>query len=222
MKHIIFIIILAIIGVLFFTLGKKDAVAPLGDIQTGEEVSELENTMPSTAVADGVYLVDTDMSSVVWSGKKTLVTNWIDSGNIKMKSGTFTVTDGTISEGSVVFDMNSIVAMKTGAGGGEDKLSTHLKSGDFFDVVKFPTATFTMKQADATSITGDMTIHGITKEITVPVSMMMHNDVTMIAGKTSLDRALFDIKFGSSSFFNDLKDNVIDDLFTLDFIIVAK
>jgi polyisoprenoid-binding protein YceI len=50
----------------------------------------------------------------------------------------------------------------------------HLKSADFFDVEKFPTITFKStkivpKGSDAYDVTGDFTMHGVTKSITVPV-----------------------------------------------------
>jgi polyisoprenoid-binding protein YceI len=51
---------------------------------------------------------------------------------------------------------------------------THLKSADFFDVEKFPTITFISKKvskngADDYAVTGDLTIHGVTKEVVLDV-----------------------------------------------------
>ena len=50
----------------------------------------------------------------------------------------------------------------------------HLKSADFFDVEKFPSLTFKSKSvksagSDALSVTGDLTIHGVTKEVVLEV-----------------------------------------------------
>ncbi|HET7436094.1 MAG TPA: YceI family protein [Thermoanaerobaculia bacterium] len=50
----------------------------------------------------------------------------------------------------------------------------HLRSGDFFDVEKFPTITFKSKKITAAgkdqyNVVGDFTMHGVTKEITIPV-----------------------------------------------------
>ncbi|HEX6900963.1 MAG TPA: YceI family protein [Thermoanaerobaculia bacterium] len=53
----------------------------------------------------------------------------------------------------------------------------HLRSPDFFDVQKFPTLTFTStkvvpKGSNMLDVTGNMTMHGVTKQITIPVEVM--------------------------------------------------
>ena len=55
-----------------------------------------------------------------------------------------------------------------------DKLTGHLKSPDFFDVAKFPTITFKSKSiaaagAGKAKVTGDLTLHGVTKEVVLEV-----------------------------------------------------
>ena len=57
---------------------------------------------------------------------------------------------------------------------GQPDLEKHLRSNDFFDVKQFPTMTFVSKafakKADGQyDVTGDLSIHGVTKTITVPV-----------------------------------------------------
>jgi polyisoprenoid-binding protein YceI len=55
----------------------------------------------------------------------------------------------------------------------EDKRDAHLKSADFLDVEKFPAITFTSKRierdGDGYKVTGDITIHGVTKEVELEV-----------------------------------------------------
>ncbi len=58
----------------------------------------------------------------------------------------------------------------------EDKRDTHLKSADFFDVERFPTLTFKSTSvekvsADEISITGDLTLHGVTKSVKLAVEL---------------------------------------------------
>ena len=58
----------------------------------------------------------------------------------------------------------------------EPKRDTHLRSPDFFDVQKFPTLTFKSKRVDKAkekghlTLVGDLTIHGVTKEVTFDVT----------------------------------------------------
>ncbi|HEY0249962.1 MAG TPA: YceI family protein [Kofleriaceae bacterium] len=55
----------------------------------------------------------------------------------------------------------------------EEKRDAHLKSADFFDTEKFPKITFVSKSVkktdDGFAATGDLTMHGVTKEVTLEV-----------------------------------------------------
>jgi polyisoprenoid-binding protein YceI len=60
---------------------------------------------------------------------------------------------------------------------GNTNRDTHLRSADFFEVEKFPTITFKStsvapKSATAFDVTGDLTMHGVTKRITLPVTFL--------------------------------------------------
>lgn len=56
---------------------------------------------------------------------------------------------------------------------GEPKRDEHLKSADFFDLAKYPTITFRSKSARKTAsglaVTGDLTMHGVTREVVLNV-----------------------------------------------------
>ncbi len=62
----------------------------------------------------------------------------------------------------------------TGIDTQEPKRDAHLRSSDFFDVAKFPTATFKSKRAEAAGaarvrVIGDLTMHGVTREVVLQV-----------------------------------------------------
>ena len=60
---------------------------------------------------------------------------------------------------------------------GNENRDQHLRSPDFFDAAKFPAITFkstsvTPKSANEFDVTGDLTMHGVTKRVTLPVSFL--------------------------------------------------
>jgi polyisoprenoid-binding protein YceI len=80
------------------------------------------------------------------------------------------------------------------------KLTPHLKSPDFFDAKKYPTATFVSKEIKAEKkgddthlITGDLTLHGTTKSVSIPAKVTTTDDAVTIDGKFTIDRMDFGI-----------------------------
>ena len=101
--------------------------------------------------------------------------------------------------------------------GYNQKLVGHLKSDDFFGVEKYPTSSFEITSATKFSngkatVSGKLSIKGKTENISFDV---VKNGSAYIA-KVDVDRSKFDVRYGSDSFFDNLGDKVIDDIFTLD------
>ncbi len=220
----IFIILVALVVVGFLVL-RKPATAPTTEDQMVD--TNLSNINTKDESVDGSKEFDASASSATWTGSKKLIATWIDKGTIKIKSGNALFDKGALVGGLVVFDMNSIQATTTGAGGGQDKLSENLKSDDFFSAEKFPEAKFVITSAtheagDTYMLTGDLTIKGKTLPTTFPVEVVTTNGKVTIMGSATIDRTLYDVRFGSDKFFPDLGDNVINDEFTLEFKAVTK
>lgn len=96
------------------------------------------------------------------------------------------------------------------------KLEGHLKSDDFFDVEKFPTASLVFTKVNATGknsykVTGNITIKGHTEAITLDLSVYGNKATASL----KIDRTKFDVRYGSTSFFDGLKDKAIYDDFDL-------
>ena len=79
------------------------------------------------------------------------------------------------------------------------------------------TSTTEFKDGKA-KITGDLTIKGKTESMSFDV-VRNGNDYST---KIDVDRSKFDVRYGSDSFFDNLGDKVIADIFTLDIKLVVK
>ena len=100
----------------------------------------------------------------------------------------------------------------------EEKRDGHLKSPDFFDVAKYPTLTFKSKKVvpgtgGAFQIVGDLTMHGVTKEVTLDVASVskvikgMRGESRVAASATAkINRQDFGVKWNANlvSVANDL------------------
>lgn len=164
--------------------------------------------------------VDTNQSSIEWHGKKI---GGKHDGHIQLKNGAFELEDEQIVSGNFVVDMTSITNSDLKDEGSRGKLVNHLKSDDFFGVETYPTASFEVFQSTEfidgkATLTGDITIKGKTERITFEVERA-GNEFT--AG-LQIDRSKFDVRYGSKSFFNDLGNRAIDNVFTLNIKLVVK
>lgn len=96
-----------------------------------------------------------------------LMISWVR-GEFQKVSGTFSYDAKNIGATTInaTIDAASINTR-------EEKRDAHLKSPDFFDVAKFPTLTFKSKKTEGTvgklKVTGDLTMHGVTKEVVLDV-----------------------------------------------------
>lgn len=166
--------------------------------------------------------VDTKASKVYWTAKKVTGEH---TGYVAIQNGNVLLKDGVISDASVTMDMNTIECTDM-QGEWKDKLVGHLKSEDFFSVEKNPTASFDVKSVKKSGVqnvvTGDLTIKGITHEVSFPVEVKHADNTFTASGTAKLDRTKWDIRYRSGKFFTDLGDNLIYDEFEIRFELVAK
>jgi polyisoprenoid-binding protein YceI len=110
----------------------------------------------------GSWTIDASHSSIHFIARHMVITKV--RGAFKSFRGEIDLdeADMTQSKVDVTIDATSIDTS-------EPKRDAHLKSADFFDVETFPTVTFRSrsiaKKGDAFEVTGDLTIHGVTKEV---------------------------------------------------------
>lgn len=156
--------------------------------------------------------IKTDKSSVTWKGYKVTGSHY---GTVDIESGFLTFDNGKLTGGEFVVDMTTIVTNDL-EGEYKGKLEGHLKSDDFFGVEKHPTAKMTFTKVKSTGknsyqVTGDLTI----KDITAPVTFDLSVYGNKATANVKIDRTVYDIRYGSTSFFDDLQDKAIYDEFDL-------
>lgn len=165
------------------------------------------------------FTVNVENSNLNWKGYKPTGTH---NGTIKLLSGNVAMENNKIIGGNFVADMSTIVDAD-----GSAKLEGHLKSEDFFEIAVYPTSKFEITEienkGEKIQVTGNMTIKGITKQITFPASLIVGNDdMTLTSDTFQINRADFNVKFKSKTFFNDLKDKFVNDEFDFQVTIIAN
>lgn len=126
--------------------------------------------VPAAQAAPVTFTVDGGHSNVQFTVRHMVVTNV--TGSFNQFDGTV-VMDAEKPEASSVDFTIQVGSVDTG----NENRDKHLKSADFFDAEKFPTITFKSTAAKKLSaeeweVTGDLTMRGVTKSVTLPVSFL--------------------------------------------------
>jgi polyisoprenoid-binding protein YceI len=166
----------------------------------------------TTPPADEKVPVKTGESKVTWKAYKVTGSH---TGTVALKEGALIFNEGTLTGGEFAVDMTTLVATDL-EGEYKEKLEGHLKSDDFFGVNENPTSNLVFKEVNASGknsykVTGDLTIKGITKAITFDVSIYGNKATATM----KIDRAQYNVRYGSGSFFENLGDKTIYDEFDL-------
>lgn len=159
------------------------------------------------------YTVDTNQSRLEWKGRKVTGSH---NGILMIKSGELVVTDGLLTGGNFEMDMTTIRVLDLSNRNMNEKLLNHLKSDDFFSIEEFPTSTFMITSAtpgdsNTYSITGDLSIKGTTAPVTFDATVDIDDGTATATATIKYDRTVYDIQYGSGSFFSNLGDNMIND-----------
>ncbi len=151
-------------------------------------------------------------SDVHWWGYKLAKTEASShDGTVNVKSGSVVLKGNQLVGGTFVLDMKSINATDL-QGEHQQKLNGHLKNGDFFEVDKFPTATFNITSvkngANGKSVvSGTLTAKGKTIAVSFPATISVNKGaVEFTSDKFSIDRQKWGIAYHST-----MKDVVIKD-----------
>jgi polyisoprenoid-binding protein YceI len=177
------------------------------DKTTNASVSEAVEVAAAPA-AEGVKYAFTSNSEIHFTGSKVTGSH---NGGFKKFTGNFTVANNALAGTGqkIVIAMDSLWS-------DDDKLTGHLKSGDFFNVEKFPESSFELTGLKAASegnyqVSGNLTIMGNSKNITFPATASVTDGKAKINAKFDINRKDFGIVYAGKA--DDLiRDEVVIEL----------
>ena len=205
-----------------FALAACESAPKSDDAKTGD-AQKVDESKANEAQS---LKVDLASSSVTWVGTKPTGKH---NGTFNLSDGALSVKGNEVVGGKFTIDINTLKVLDIPA---EDesngKLTKHLKSPDFFDVEKFPTATFEVVsveafKADATkneekdkeyvlenpthTITGNLTLKGVSKSITFPAIVKVDDGKVDAEAKFNINRNDWGMEYGTDE--AKLKDKFI-------------
>ena len=154
------------------------------------------------------FEVDGQRSKVTFIGTKNEGSH---TGGFQELTGQMSVegNDPTTLAASVVINVDSMYS-------DDDKLTAHLKSPDFFEVKRYPQAKFVSTAVAKTptgyNLTGNLTMHGVTRRLTVPADITVTAEGVQLSTKFKINRHDWKISYGKG---------VVHDAVALDIQLVA-
>lgn len=184
-------------------VGCEDPSKGKSKATTGEAVS----TSSQSAVATGAtakYTFDQSASKVSWTGSKVTGKH---EGGFSRFTGNVDLVDGAPEKSKVTVDIEAD-SLTTDT----EKLTGHLKSPDFFDTKANPKATFVSteikkggEKGASHTVTGNLTIKGITKSVTFPATINVAGDNASVDAEFAINRRDFSLNYAGMP--NDLIRN---------------
>ncbi|MEO8406206.1 MAG: YceI family protein [Chitinophagaceae bacterium] len=170
------------------------------------------------------FQIQQSSSTVNWTGKKVL---GLHTGTINVANGFIEITDNLIRSGEIQIDMTSIVITDINDKKTNDDFLAHLKNDDFFSVYKFNIAKLVISgsekiQDSKMKVHGMLTIKDISHPVSFIASLEIFTDFLHSLGEIVIDRTLYNIRYGSGKFLQNLGDTLIYDDFVLQFKLIAQ
>jgi len=176
--------------------------------------SEPAKPASPTSAAGEKYVITPQNSKIEFTASKVTGHH---NGSFEKFNGEIQHVDNDPTKGrvTITIDMSSV---KTDT----PKLTEHLKTPDFFDVAKFPQAQFVSteikpggERGASHTITGNLTMHGITKAVSFPATIAVTPDTATVDSNFAINRKDFGINFAGAT------DDLIRDEVVLKFTIRA-
>lgn len=181
------------------------------------EVSSAQEKAQASEMA-AEYSVDLNNSKVTWIGSKPAGRH---NGSIKLESGRIHVEQGVVTAGEFVMDLNTVNAEDEAMDASKnERLTKHLKSADFFDVEKYPTARFEIVNIEPVStsanegsafklegathmVTGNLAMKDSVKAVTFPAIIQVSDSGVNAEAAFTINRTDWGMYYKSDKSFGD-------------------
>lgn len=202
MRRYLTIVIFVLIALLTFGCANPAANKPKATVANAEP--EKDTTKPAAAER---LVISPENSKVEFVAAKVTRSH---NGSFKQFSGAIDLVNNSVESSRVAIEIETGSVVTD-----EDQLTGHLKTADFFDVAKYPKATFTSTKIEPTNaggathnVTGNFELHGIKKSITFPATIRVVPDSVSVNAEFSINRKDFGIVYAGKA--DDLiRDGVV-------------
>lgn len=170
--------------------------------------------LPAFAFAADTWNIDPAHTQTAFSVKHLMISTV--RGEFDKTAGKIVIDEGDLTKSTVeaTIEIGSISTR-------DEKRDAHLKSPDFFDVAKFPTITFKStkveKAGEGLKVTGDLTMHGVTKaavlDVTGPTKEIKDPwglSRRGVSASTKVNRKDFGVSYGPDAMVSDVVTVSID------------
>ena len=196
-------IVVTILSGLIFLSACSDPAADKSKAVTGEAA---QTASPARAAQGTRYLITPQNSKIDFVGSKVTGSH----------NGSFQDFSGQIDYAGNVEQSRVNITIKTDSITTDTAdLTTHLKTADFFDVAKYPDATFVStaikpggEKGASHTVTGNLTMHGVTKSITFPATIAVTPGEASVDASFSINRKDFGISYAGAAN-NLIRDDVV-------------
>jgi polyisoprenoid-binding protein YceI len=204
-------IIVTILSGLMFLSACSNPAADKSKAVTGEAA---QTASPAAAAQGTKYLITPQNSKIEFVGSQVTGSH----------NGSFTDFSGQIDYTGNVEQSRVNITIKTNSITADAAdLTKHLKTADFFDVARYPEATFVStaikaggEKGASHTVTGNLNMHGVTKSITFPATIAVTPDLATVDADFSINRKDFGINYAGPA------DNLIRNDVVLKLTIRAK
>lgn len=154
------------------------------------------NAAPENAIKAGseTLTISPDNSKIDFVASKVTRTH---NGSFKQFSGTVDLINDSADQSVVAINIDTASVTTD-----DDQLTGHLKTPDFFDVLKYPKASFVSTKIEpgangtgSYNVTGNFDLHGVKKSITFPATIQIAPDTVSVNAEFSINRKDFNLNY---------------------------